>query len=207
MMIETIDFHMKIINHLSEHYQKLHPTILQYYEAGYNSTFRYCNNIHSPEFGANLRCDIVLGPTNAWVCYKSDRFYKAQDVTLVNMSLTEPVSNVCSNFSGYSLDARPNHEEAHYLLKSNNPTKIIGMLDEFDDDDLEAMEFQLLTKYDLCETTAILLYQHLLMKKNFQRFVLPVPPFVGLEEEKKAALLDIYFSTATGLEHETGKVR
>ncbi|UYE98466.1 hypothetical protein XbC2_37 [Xanthomonas phage XbC2] len=206
-MLQTINFQYTLITHLRELYLKMFPNIETLKTAGYGSTFAYRTTKYYPAFGSSVTCNIVVNYDNANLSFHGDRLYKSNSEQLVSMTTHEQRPQLISTYDGHSLRTVPNAENPYYFMKGNHPTKVFEMLHENDPEELEVMEFMLMSKYGMVDLTAILLNQVLINEDvGIQKYTINLPPFVGLGEERESALNDLYYSTVLGLEHEASKV-
>lgn len=205
-MLETINFQYTMITHLREQYLKLYPRIEKLYKAQYGSTFEYQSSKYCPAFGASVTCNIHVGYDNTNLCFQSSRLHKATREQMFSMSTHDQETCRISSYDGRTLNTFPTAVERYYFIKGNHPYKMFDMLKENNPDELEAMEFMLMTKYGMVDLTAILLNQVLINEDvGIQKYVVNLLPFVGLGEEREQALTDLYYSTAIGLEYEASK--
>jgi len=205
-MLQTIDFHYELITHLREQYLKMFPRIETLAVANYGSSFDYQTTKYYPAFGASVTCNIHVGYDNAHLSFQSSRLHKATREQMFSMTTAEQQRQYISSYDGRSLCTIPNAAEPYYFLKGNHPTKVFEMLHENDPEELEVMEFMLMSKYGMVDLTAILLNQVLINEDvGIQKYAVNLAPFVGLGEEREAALKDLYYSTVIGLEHEASK--
>lgn len=205
-MLQTIDFQYPLIVHLRELYLKMFPRIETMKVAGYGSTFAYQTTKYYPAFGSSVTCYIVASYDNVNLSFHGDRLYKSNREQMLSMTIHEQLPQYISNYDGRRLCTIPNAVEPYYFVKGNHPTKVFEMLHENNPDDLESMEFMLMTKYDMVDLTAILLNQVLINENvGIQKYNINLPPFVGLDDGREAALKDLYYSTVIGLEHEAAK--
>jgi hypothetical protein len=206
MMLKTINFHYSIISHFREQYLKLFPRIQKLYEADYPAMFNYSTTQFIPAFGSNVTCTLYTNYNDAEVVFQGQRLYKGSSELLVRLSTHEEQTDQFSNYNGRSLNVFPKSSNPYHFAKTNTPTKIFEMLHENDPDELEVMEFMLMTKYNMNDLTAILLNQVLINEDvGIQKYIMNIVPFVGIDPEREKGLLDLYFSTAIGLEHEAAK--
>lgn len=206
-MLQTINFQYSMITHLRELYLKMFPRIETMKVAGYGSTFAYQTTKYYPAFGSSVTCHIVIAYDNANLSFHGDRLYKSNREQLVSMTTHEQRPQLISTYDGRSLNTLPKAENPYYFMKGNHPTKVFEMLHENDPEELEVMEFMLMSKYGMVDLTAILLNQVLINEDvGIQKYVVNLAPYVGLGEEREAALKDLYYSTVIGLEHEASKV-
>ncbi len=205
-MLQTINFHYSIISHFRDQYLKIFPRIKKLYEADYPAMFNYSSTQFIPAFGSNVTCSLYTNYKDAEIVFQSIRLYKGSSELLVRLSTHEENKDQFSNYNGRTLNTFPSTSN-HYLAKMNTPTKIIEMLHENDPEELEVMEFMLMTKYNMNDLTAILLNQVLINEDvGIQKYIMHLIPFIGIDAEREKGLLDLYFNTVLGLEHEASKV-
>lgn len=205
-MLQTIDFHYPLIVHLRELYLKMFPRIETMKVAGYGSTFEYTTSKYYEAFGATVLCNIHVSYDNAHLSFHSARFHKSTREQMFSMTVHDQQPQYISNYDGRNLNTLPKAENPYYFMKGNHPTKVFEMLHENDPEELEVMEFMLMSKYGMVDLTAILLNQVLINEDvGIQKYVVNLAPYVGLGEEREAALKDLYYSTVIGLEHEASK--
>lgn len=205
-MLKTIDFHYNIISHFREQYLKLFSRIQKLYEAEYPAMFNYSTTQFIPSFGSNITCSFYTNYDCAEIVFQGQRLYKGGSELLVRLRTHEEQTVQFSNYNGRSLNVFPKSSNPWHFSKMNTPTKIIEMIHENDPDELEVMEFMLMTKYNMIDLTAILLNQVLINEDfDINKYVINIVPFVGICPEREKGLLDLYFSTVIGLEHEAAK--
>lgn len=205
-MLKSIEFHYNIIDDLRKHYIKLYPIIESYYNnetsfiirTGYNSTK------YSEVFGCVVQCNIFTDHHSARLYFK---FGDSKLLSFCNIS-THPVQNhLCSGFNNGHLLSIPYAEEPYKFSLYSEPNKTINFLHKNDPDELEVMEFMLMTQYNMNDLTAILLHQVFVNEnEGIEGYYININDMEKLSTEQKKELSDLYFSTALGLEDEARKV-
>jgi hypothetical protein len=206
-MLKTIEFHYPIISHFREQYLKLLPHINKLKEDGVPVVYSYENRVYCPVFGDIVTCFISINYQRASINFKSNKLYKGDFEALVSMSDSYTPSNAYSVYDGYHLRTYPNISSPYYFVKANHPYKSLEMLHENNSDDLETMEFMLMSLYNMNDLTAILLNQVLINEKTeIEKYTFCIAPFIGLGEEREQSLTELYHSTVLGLVNDASKV-
>lgn len=202
-MIEELQFQTTIIKEFCTMYKTILPLLQKQEEAGYTGTRRYFNSFHSTVFNAQLECTVTLNPTMASITYISPKLYKSASQTFCSVYNQWVNQSVISQYNSFSLLRMYGTEDDSMLLVKDAHDSIIKLADSYDDDVLQAMAFQLLTKYDSVRTQAILLDQVLYCDiKDFKRIVVQMVPFCGLGTDKENELIKAFNLTVLGLQHE-----
>ncbi|AFC21497.1 hypothetical protein GAP32_049 [Cronobacter phage vB_CsaM_GAP32] len=202
-MIEELQFQTTIIKELCTMYKTILPLLQKQEEAGYTGSRRYFNSFHSTVFNAQLECTVTLNPTAASITYISPKLYKSVSQTFCTVYNKRMNERITSMYNSFSLLRMYGSVDDSMLLVKDDHDSIIKLADSYDDDILEAMAFQLLTKYDPVRVQAILLDQVLYCDiKDFKRIVVQMVPFSGLGTDKENELIKAFNHTVLGLQHE-----